>query len=98
ASSRLFNSRDAHPITIGVGLLGCEVCYVHDLFRQRHACKGSLRAGTYYFSAQHRLGICGRRTLERAESKCIALAQPEIAELGFADARGVREDGLKHWF
>src|SRR5262249_62242991 len=90
------NGGDAQRITFDVGPFRPDVGdvdYLLGLYNTTEACSG---AGTDHRLAMPLLGIRRWQVVKRDGAEAIALAQPQDAELGLADARGILQHRPEH--
>jgi hypothetical protein len=90
------NGRDAERIALCVGLFRSDVANVHYLLGLRYASEPCSGAGTDQRLALSLLRICRWHVVKRNGAKAIALAQPQDAEPGLADARGILHHRLEY--
>ena len=90
------DKRHNRRIAGGVTRFARDVGDVDHLFCRGDTAKGDVRAWAKYRVAAILLGPCGRRSVNRRQSKCIRFIKEQIAELGLADARGILKHGLEH--
>ena len=87
---------DRHRIALDVASLCPDIGYVDDVLRHGGVPKAGARTGTDYWIAPPHIQPCLRRVVLGDETERVAFAQEEVAELGFANARRVRQHGLEH--
>src|SRR5262249_25974629 len=87
---------DAQWIGIGVGLFGRNVGNVAYLLALYNTMEARSGAGADHRLALPLLGISRWQVVKRNGTEAIALAQPQDAELGLTDARGILQHRLKY--
>src|SRR5262249_16297059 len=96
SSAGQFGEPYQRRLALDIGLLRPDVGDVLQLLRRDQPAEGGLRSGMDRRVALRQLVPFPRRVVQRNAPERIAFVQEQIAELGLADARRVRQHRLEH--
>ena len=90
----MLNGDDAQRLSFSVGGISLEIWDMGDLLRAREPTKACVWPWAYRCVLFPVLTIGWRNIVEMRRFKTVTVVEQKVAELGFANAQCVREDGL----